>query len=342
MRKILNQLALLVAAIVVMTASTSCVHEWPKPIPTRGVTLTVHHELDWGVKEFNSGIGRGTRVDDNTLAVRYIYRVYPAGTQQMPVAEITDYRDDLTLADFTTVLDIPVGEYDVWVWTDYVDKNAKTGLFYDANSFKNIKYTSPYVGDTMRKDAFAGMFTVKVPESIDETVTIDAEVTVKRPLSGYAFVSSDLSEFVKGEIARRKLKVEDKTKGDPSLEDFDFSQYKVKFVYPAYLPCTYDIFRGKPTDAAVGVTYEGEIRVLDEKRAVIGFDIFFINGQSSSVRVALEIYDAEGNKVAGVSQIDVPIELSKITIVNGNFLTTNANGGIGINPGFNGSFNIEI
>lgn len=338
MKKILSRILTLAVLFTLAAATSSCVHEWPEPLPTRGVSFTVHHELKWDQKEFNSGIGMQTREDVNDLAVRYIYRVYPQGNTTNPVIETTEYRTDLTLADFTTELQVPVGKYDVYVWTDFVKKDSDTGLYYDAKNFKAIRYTTPYKGDTMDKDAFAGMIEVDIPSSIDAVIDINYNITVKRPLTGFAFISSDLEEFTKGEIARRKLNRDGAESGLPA---FDFTGYKVKLSYTGYLPCEYDMFRAKPVDSATGVSFEGEIRVLNDNEAVVGFDLFFINGLQSTIRVALDIYDPDGERIAGFPSLDVPVWLSTITLVKGNFLTTKASGGVGIDPGFDGEFNIK-
>ena len=49
----------------------------------------------------------------------------------------------------------------------------------------------------------------------------------------------------------------------------------------------------------------------------------------------------DGERIAGFPSLDVPVWLSTITLVKGNFLTTKASGGVGIDPGFDGEFNIK-
>lgn len=339
LRPILVQTAII---CLTMLLQTSCVHEWPEPLETREVTLTVHHELPWEYRDFNTGIGLDTRSEEENLAVRYIYRVYPSGTTEIPVSEHIEYRSDLGLSDFTTVLEVPSGDYDIWVWSDYVRKDSSTGLYYNAGSFRSVTYTSPYLGETMRKDAFSGQACVSVPSSIEGEVTVTGELTLRRPLTGYVFVSSDLTEFVKGEIARRKLPTPEESTPEASLPDLDFTGYRVKVSYTGYLPCEYDIFKGKPVDSATGVSYEAGIRALSPTEASVGFDLFFINGTESSVRVAVDIYAPDGERIAGTQNIDIPVSLSTLTIVRGNFLTTKASGGVGISPDFEGEFNIQI
>ena len=50
----------------------------------------------------------------------------------------------------------------------------------------------------------------------------------------------------------------------------------------------------------------------------------------------------ENELLSSTDPIDVPLERSKLTIVRGPFLTTQASGGVGIDPGFDGEWNYEI
>ncbi|WP_353937103.1 DUF6562 domain-containing protein [uncultured Muribaculum sp.] len=54
------------------------------------------------------------------------------------------------------------------------------------------------------------------------------------------------------------------------------------------------------------------------------------------------MYDPDGALIGRVSPVDVSTKRSRNTVVKGRFLTSKATGGVGINPGFDGEFNIEI
>ena len=68
----------------------------------------------------------------------------------------------------------------------------------------------------------------------------------------------------------------------------------------------------------------------------------FVNGTESTVQVALDVRDAAGEVIASIPPIDVPLTRSRYTTVRGPFLTTEATGGVGIDPGFDGEWNVEI
>ena len=82
--------------------------------------------------------------------------------------------------------------------------------------------------------------------------------------------------------------------------------------------------------------------MIDDHNARLGFDYVFVNGKESSVMVAVGLFDENGTKLSMSSQIEVPIKRSMLTTVKGSFLMQNANGGVVIDPSFDGEYNIVI
>ena len=74
----------------------------------------------------------------------------------------------------------------------------------------------------------------------------------------------------------------------------------------------------------------------------MGFDFVMVNGTDASVMVTLGLLDAEGNPVSMSDEINVPLNRSVNTIVRGKFLIQEANGGVGIDPGFEGDYIVPI
>ena len=50
----------------------------------------------------------------------------------------------------------------------------------------------------------------------------------------------------------------------------------------------------------------------------------------------------DGELIGSTSTINVPTMRGRNTIVRGRFLTSQATGGVGIDPGFDGEYNIEL
>ena len=67
-----------------------------------------------------------------------------------------------------------------------------------------------------------------------------------------------------------------------------------------------------------------------------------VNGHESSIAVALEVYDPEGTLIGRTVTINVPTKRGQNTIVRGRFLTSMASGGVGIDPSYNGEYNVEL
>lgn len=74
----------------------------------------------------------------------------------------------------------------------------------------------------------------------------------------------------------------------------------------------------------------------------VGFRLRVRERRESKVPVAVEIYDKDGTLLSSTDAVEVPIVRSKHTTVRGKFLTSEASGNVGIDPGFDGDWNYEI
>ena len=327
--------AMLSAAVML----ASCVHEMPEDSRReRAVTLSVHHDKDWDRYEQTV-----SRADDPRYAARYHFQIFKADDPGKPVREVEFTRGDVTRGDFSTTLPMPPGDYVLHAWSDWADKDSKESYFFDSSDFANIVYTEPYNGNNELRDAFRGVTSFTVEETLDAEYSVVASLNMERPLARYEFISTDLVEFLEGEASRGRFSF---SRGDspadiPSRVP-DFGDYTVKMIYTGYMPSVFNNLTNKPVDSATGMSYEARIDILNDSEARLGFDYVMVNGHESSVAVALEIYDPDGALIGRVSPVDVSTKRSRNTVVKGRFLTSKATGGVGINPGFDGEFNIEI
>ena len=132
----------------------------------------------------------------------------------------------------------------------------------------------------------------------------------------------------------------------------DYNQFLVKPIglrimvaYPGFLPHRYSVVRGVPFDATTGVYFITneltELSTEGDGSATLGYDYVMVNGDESSVTVALGLYNDEGKLVGQSGNINVPIRRGGLTVVKGHFLTkTQSSGGIGIDPNFEGDINV--
>ena len=245
--------------------------------------------------------------------------------------------------DTTLSIDLDEGDYKFMVWTDYVPTGTTADWYYDTGDFAEVALTDEYEGSSDYRDAFRGSVEAEVTAEADS-----ATVSMSRPLAKFTFISEDLDEFITRALERiqAQLEAEGESSGQAIDEidarSIDFDAYTVVFAYTSYMPCSYNLFTDRPADSATGMTFYGSISQTSDTEAELGFDYVFVNSNATSVQVALYVYDTDGTLIAHSDVITVPLLRSCLTTVRGDFLTSEAAGGVGISPDFDGQYNIEI
>ena len=109
-----------------------------------------------------------------------------------------------------------------------------------------------------------------------------------------------------------------------------------------YMPAVFDNFKNNPVDSWTGISFDCTMLQLDADEAQLAMDYVYVNGEESGVQVMLELYDPDGTLIARTNTITVPTKRDRTTIIKGKFLTTLRTDGVGIDPSFDGEFNIEL
>lgn len=368
-----TRILLILAMLLALTFDSCDVHEFPvteepePPAPERpAIELEVTFDaIDWPVfttVEWNQGSDAerqrsrgGSRAEQHKL--RYTINIYddytdsryPSRNLQSVRTLITDAPASLADAKERIDIDLPAGDYIAVAWIDYVDANDMySDLYYDTGDFASITLLGDdYPGNCNYREAFRGSTRFVIA---DDGTVVDTEsrapievipLVAERPMARYEFITTDLDEFVKQNISPLSDEPENAPSKLPNGPDLD--DYIVHMRYTAYLPDTYNCHTDKPVDARIGASFYGQIVKMSDKEATLGFDHVFVNGTETSVQVALDVYSTvTGNLVASTDPITVPLKRNHHTRVTGKFLTTKSSGGAGINPDFDGEFNIEI
>ena len=229
--------------------------------------------------------------------------------------------DPLTV---TFNLTLPSGAYRLMAWSDYVDAAAPSAdLHYLTTDLRDITFTGSYQGNDPSRNAYSGVTPIdfKVYEG-DTTTVITSDIPVKPIMGKIKFVATDYNQFLVKPIGLR-----------------------IMVAYPGFLPHRYSVVRGVPFDATTGVYFITneltELSTEGDGSATLGYDYVMVNGDESSVTVALGLYNDEGKLVGQSGNINVPIRRGGLTVVKGHFLTkTQSSGGIGIDPNFEGDINV--
>ena len=114
--------------------------------------------------------------------------------------------------------------------------------------------------------------------------------------------------------------------------------------YSDYLPTGYNLWDDVPKNSLMYMEYKVAFEPPADgtKELILGFDYVLTDaGETVSIPVELEILN-EKNEVLARTAFRIPCERGKNTTVRGNFLTSDANGGIGIDPDYDGDLEVDL
>ena len=329
----LRYISMFVGVLCGMLSASCDVHEFPNPVE-KEYPFVLHLNYDtnmplYKIVEYHED----TRSLDNNYDIRYIVKVYPAGDSREELSHYEFFKDELATLENDVTLMLKEGEYKFVVWTDYVSSLNNDDMFYDTQSFEEILLLGDeHYGCNDLRDAFNGT----VEAAVSET-SLEATVEMGRPMAKFSFISNDLEEFMASMAKMRTVK-----DNGNETRAVELSDLKVVFHYYGFMPSSFNMFTNKPASAVTGVSFESEIKALNEKEADMGFDYVFVNGAESAVSVYIEVFDADGTLLSGFKPIKVPLVRSKLTVVKANFLTSEASGGVSIVPDFDGEYNFPV
>ena len=364
LRSFLITLGTFIACLPMAGLLTSCdVHELPDidygEVP---FTLNLQYEGEMPLYQEITYTRSGEPAEAPSLRqthqVRYLINVYPRGASALNRTRVDNlcvksfcFTSDIgNTLDKTVTVDLPEGEWDIYVWTDFVDRGSTRDKYYDTSDWSNITYPDrrDYSGDNPAREAYRGMTAATVSHPyryLESEPKPDNSATVwnVRPMARYEFISTDVEEFIK-QMSKAGALEGSPENGDsnaPSISPADLAKYRVVFRYTTFMPSVYDIFQDKPIDSWTGMYYESALELTSEGIR-LGFDHVFINGSESIVNVRAEVYNERGEMIASTPSIEVPVVRGKYTTVKGEFLTSVGDGGVSVSPGFDGEYNIEI
>lgn len=337
-----NFASLAVLACVAILSLSSCnVEEFPHPVgPEQPKMVNFRLNLEYITEmPIYKDI---TITRDGGYDLRYqinAYRMKEDGSYDYsePSNSFVYFNSDIDRMDRTCDIELPEGTYQFYVFTDYVASNH-TDLFYNTSNFNGISLTTPHVGSNDYRDCFRGM--------VEADVVQDGEATVEdtRPVGKYLLISEDAKEFITRMIERYSLRGE---QVDPDavndITKFDLNDFTVNVIYQMYMPSEFNMFSNRAVDSSVGVRYTSKMQVINADEVSLAFDYVFCNTSETRVNIVIQVTEnATGEVVSTTPSIEVPMMRSQLTVIRGDFLTSESSAGIGIDPSFDGEFNIEI
>ena len=379
---ILNGVKNLTAAVLLATTALSCVHQFPDESTPADLVLKLKFNLDIDVNvemnmntEINTGIGTESKsltraMSSETHDIRYIVKFFRFTNGEMvsdPVYEHIFTMDDIHAHDFSENLEIAEGHYRIFVWADYVEQGGIEDNHYKTDGFPrielNLSESGDYQGSSESRDAYVGYTDIDVVRYGSNEKPVEANIDIHRPFAKYVVISDDLEEFVTKIIQQRTARLKEQAAAGLITEEaaeealtksIDLDEFDVRFHYQGdestmyNAPTTFDIFADKPVATAAGLNFSSYITEVTNEdtgkiEAQLGFDYIFVNGSETHTRVAVGVYNKDGEQVAMTPSLKIPLKRNQVTFVRGSFLMHNVEGGVAVNPGFDGpDYNYEI
>ena len=299
--------------------------------------LTMWDHLYDGNSVIENGLGNVYDSSVGTGQMRYVIHAIPVSKErgvQTSVAQEYQFTKDVTEGyDSEFVVEVPSGEYDIMVWSDFVQESE---IVYYVGDFSGIMLEEESsIGDDS-SDAFRGMTPIQLSVDLKDNQVDTVDVAMQRPMAKFEFVANDLPEF-----AEKVANLESATKSGADLS-VDISDYKVRFYYVGFKPDVYSMYSDKPVDSSLGVTFESTMSQLSNSEVKIGFDYVFVGDQSTAVTLQVGVFDDEDTRISLTKPITVPLMRGRHTVLTGAFLTPNASQGVQINPEYDGDHNFIL
>lgn len=346
---------LLLLLVAVLTGCDATIHEYPDTeLHPDIVTVTLNLEFNTEMPLYKQQEHtRSSNLKSSDFDIRYIVNVYPASAYRQVsgdvVASYTFTKAEVDSWDNTVQFELERNFYDFVVWADYVDADTATDKYYSTSDFNLISLNGELSGSNDFRDAFVGYGKYDLTAA---AAPYNYTIPMERPMAKYRFISTDVDTFISRmmEIKKKRLEASrvegEDTKVDTKVE-VDINDYYVVFRYAGYLNTAYNALYNMPAVPLMGYSFTSTIQQLSDTEAEIGFDYVFV-GDDTKASVALEIYEkskddkSEDVKIGGVDKFFVELSRSKLTEVRGKFLTSQEEGGVGINPDFDGEITIPI
>lgn len=330
-------------SLVLATLLVSCVHDYPtltedgsEGIDPTLVEVNTEVTLDLELLPLqivtNKARSGTTKAGEGAdFRRRFIVEAWRDGKPEARQVTVMEESDESNQAISLPIhLKLHAVEYTLAVWTDYVAAGTDTDLYYDTKDLQYVACTDPYTGSTDYRDCLYGTTALDLRQYREEwNAKVQIKVDMIRPLAKYELVATDVKDFLR------------KTKKQREGEDGTFT---ITFSYGFYLPTVFNVLTGKPADSRTGIAYTIPLTVPDDgtEECRIGTDFVFVNGAESFVKLSMEIRDGGGNVISRTVGLEVPYRRGHLTTVRARFLTNEMQGGVDIDPDFDGDIDIDL
>ena len=336
----------LTVILISLLAVMSCekVHQWPEPGKEVDPTIietsvNVSCEIDLDIEKIVTK-GSAAPIYTDESAEKYLRRflidIYEEGQSSDNLVFSNVFIQEVTdKSNLTFKAELHTRKYKAFIWMDYVLKEDEKDLYYITSNGMSAIRTQPiasYSACDDFKDAQTVVFPFDLTSQTEWFAHITVDIPLQHPVAKITFEATDFEDFARKE-------------GCPEGGFEEFAKnYQIHFIYNGYLPTGFNVLTQKLNDSQTGYHFDSTPSwIKSTPDARLGFDYVFVNGEQSSVTVTVEVVSKkDGTVVNRTDGIVVPTYRGKETVVRDKFFTKDYNPGIGINPEFDGEFNVYV
>lgn len=358
-----GRMAILWGTLLCMAACDATIHEYPHPGKSL-VIIEPHVDrtppLYYKEVVYDEKWNRTVHSLEETPALPYVpdeefeirlllevHRGTPDKARQAGETSLEERRElhvdkDALPPQDTVHIYLPIGDYYVLAWADYVYKEKQKATVYTADTLTGVRGNlKNYPANTHHRSTSAGQESFAIdfnlgPEGYpvlqaDRHSPLSSRIIpiwMERPSSRYRIIATDFAEFVND---------------GGTLEGAT-----VKVIYKQYISVGYNVASREPNlfISTYSFNTHPAQEATDGEGCISMFCDYLFNSfdKEDTVIADFYFYDASGNEINHCENIEIPLKRNHETVVRGYFLTNKIekDSNISIDENFEGEYTIEI
>ena len=290
-------------------------------IDPTGVNVNIALSLQLDTENITDN-GTGTRADaghrHRIIVDAYQNRIL--SKRQIVYHEMTD----AAKLEMDLSMKLHARDYQLVVWADYVSTDSDEDLYYNTATLAPVISPDTYRGNTEYKDVFYSCQDLKLSKYRNQwNASITLEPAMKRPVARYELIANDVEKFM-----ANGAKAGDK--------------YSLQVRYLGFYDTGFHALDGISKHGLQYITFNRTITVppAGTTELSVAFDYTFIP-EDGEIPIAVELLDNKENLLAR-TYLTITYKEGDRIVKRSNFLTADPSGGIGVDPGYDGSIDEDL
>lgn len=215
-------------------------------------------------------------------------------------------------------------DYQLVIWADYIGTDSEEDLYYNTTTLAPVISPETYRGNTEYKDVLYSCQDLNLSKYRNQwnaSITLNPEM--KRPAARYELIANDVEKFM----------ADGAKTGD---------KYNLRVRYLGFYNTGFHTLDGVSKHGLQYITYNHTLTVpaAGTKEISAAFDYVFVP-ENGEIPIAVELLDSK-EKLLARTYLTIVCQEGDRIVKHSNFLTADPSGGIGIDPGFDGTIDEDL